>query len=200
MHSPLPVFHHSSAASVPPPFCPFPPLPFQELLAELMGWGVTPALEHYEHIMEAYALHRDLAAAEGVLDRLAAAGHSPVLRTYNRLLHGVAINGDLVAAMRVYDRLRLQGLQPDMQTMRGLFKTVRLYASLVRVLTARKLGQLRAERWAGWIHTRVGRGVGWHLLLPSAMDVCVCMRSLAACGFVRVLLCLPQVPAQAFAV
>lgn len=112
-----------------------------------MGWGVTPSLEHYETLMEGHALHRDVGAAEAVLDRLAAAGHQPVLRTFNRLLHGVAINGDLAAAMRVYGRMRLHGgLAPDMQTMRALFKCVRLYASNVRVLTARRVAQHQADR------------------------------------------------------
>jgi pentatricopeptide repeat protein len=96
--------------------------------------------------MEAHALHRDIAASEGVLDRLAAAGHHPTLCTYNRLLHGVSINGDLVAAMRVYARMRLQGLQPDIQTMRALFKCVRLYASNVRVATARKVAAQGPDR------------------------------------------------------
>jgi hypothetical protein len=40
----------------------------QELLLELMGWGVTPTLAHYEHIMEAYLMHRDIPAAEQVID------------------------------------------------------------------------------------------------------------------------------------
>jgi pentatricopeptide repeat protein len=103
-----------------------------------MGWGITPSLQHYDCLAEAYALHRDVAAAEQVLDRLQAAGHTPLLRTYNRLLSGIAMNGDMGAATRVYARLKAQGLKPDEQTMRALFKCVRLYAGRVRVETARK--------------------------------------------------------------
>lgn len=129
----------------------------QELFGEMMGWGVIPSVAAYEAVMEAHAQHRDLAAAEGVLDRMQAAGHQPVLRTYNRLLHGVALNGDLAAAIRVYNRQRLQGLQPDIQTMRALFKCVRLYASNVRVATARSISQANAGDRYEW---HAG-GCGW---------------------------------------
>jgi pentatricopeptide repeat protein len=118
--------------------------PLQELLGEMMSWGVIPTVGAYEAVMEAYAQHRDLAPAEAVLDRMQAAGHQPVLRSFNRLLNGVAVNGDLAAAIRVYNRLRLQGLQPDMQTMRALFKCVRMYATNVRVVTARSISQAKA--------------------------------------------------------
>ncbi|KAF6259594.1 hypothetical protein COO60DRAFT_996241 [Scenedesmus sp. NREL 46B-D3] len=115
-----------------------PPEAIEELLCELMGWGVAPSLQHFEHLAEAYALHREVAAAEAVLDRMQAAGHTPLLRTYNRLLSGIAMNGDMGAATRVFARLKTQGLAPDEQTMRALFKCVRLYAGMVRVNTARK--------------------------------------------------------------
>jgi pentatricopeptide repeat protein len=78
-----------------------------------------------------------------VLDRILAAGHIPVLRTYNRLLHGVALNGDLATASRMYLRLRAQGIVPDEQTMRALFKCVGMYASDLRVETARKMAQAK---------------------------------------------------------
>ena len=55
-----------------------------------------------------------------------------------------AVNGDLATAIRMYNRLRLQGLQPDMQTMRALFKCVRMYATNVRVVTARSISQAKA--------------------------------------------------------
>lgn len=116
----------------------------QELLGEMMGSGRLPTLHAYEAVMEAYAQHRDLDAAEAVLDRMQAAGLQPVLRTYNRLLHGVGMNGSLAAAIRVYNRLKLQGLQPDVQTMRCLFKCVRLYAINVRVATARSIYNAKA--------------------------------------------------------
>lgn len=115
----------------------------QELLGELMGWGVTPTLAHYEHVAEAYALHGKHGSAVAVLDRIYAAGHTPVLRTYNRLLHGLATRGELLLVGRVYLRLKMQGLVPDEQTLRALFKCVRMYASNVRVHTARKLAQLK---------------------------------------------------------
>lgn len=115
----------------------------QEVLGELMGWGVTPTLAHYEHLAEAYALHGKHGSATAVLDRICAAGHTPVLRTYNRLLHSLAGRGELRSVNRVYLRLRMQGLVPDQQTIRALFKCVRMYASNVRVLTARRLGQLK---------------------------------------------------------
>jgi pentatricopeptide repeat protein len=122
----------------------------QELLCELMGWGVAPSLHHYEHLAETYALHKDVAAAEQVLDRMQAAGHTPLLRSYNRLLSGIAMNGNMGAATRVYARLKAQGLQPDEQTMRGLFKCVRVYAGRVRVDTARK--QALAKPGDRWVH------------------------------------------------
>lgn len=125
----------------------------------MMSWGVIPSVAAYETVMEAYALHRDMAPAEAMLDRMQAAGHQPVLRTYNRLLHGVALNGDLAAAMRVYNRLRLQGLQPDEQTMRTLFKCVRMYASNVRVATARSISLAKAgDRYGRHVVLLLGRG------------------------------------------
>jgi pentatricopeptide repeat protein len=120
------------------------------LLCELLGWGVAPSLQHYEHLAETYALHRDVAAAEQVLDRMQAAGHTPLLRSYNMLLSGVAMNGDMAAATRVYARLKAQGLTPDEQTMRALFKCVRVYAGRVRVDTARK--QALAKPGDRWVH------------------------------------------------
>jgi pentatricopeptide repeat protein len=122
----------------------------QELLCELMGWGVAPSLHHYEHLAETYALHKDVAAAEQVLDRMQAAGHTPLLRSYNRLLSGISMNGDMGAATRIYARLKAQGLQPDEQTMRALFKCVRVYAGRVRVDTARK--QALAKPGDRWVH------------------------------------------------
>lgn len=110
----------------------------QALLSELMGWGVTPSCVHYECLAESYALHQDVAAAEQVFDRMQAAGHTPLLRSYNRLLNGIAMYGDMAAATRIYARFKAQGLKPDEQMMRALFKCVRLYASRVRVETARK--------------------------------------------------------------
>uniref|UniRef100_A0A383VS54 PROP1-like PPR domain-containing protein n=1 Tax=Tetradesmus obliquus TaxID=3088 RepID=A0A383VS54_TETOB len=115
-----------------------PPEALEALLSELMGWGVTPSCVHYECLAESYALHQDVAAAEQVFDRMQAAGHTPLLRSYNRLLNGIAMYGDMVAATRIYARFKAQGLKPDEQMMRALFKCVRLYASRVRVETARK--------------------------------------------------------------
>lgn len=119
----------------------------------MMGWGIAPTLSHYEHLMETYTLHRDLAAAEQALDRMQAVGHTPLLRTYNRLLHGISLNGDIAVASRVYMRLKAQGLLPDQQTMRALFKCVRQYASRVRVDTARKIAQAKpGDRWgSAWL-------------------------------------------------
>ncbi|WIA30492.1 hypothetical protein OEZ86_000576 [Tetradesmus obliquus] len=115
-----------------------PPEALEALLSELMGWGVTPSCVHYECLAESYALHQDVAAAEQVFDRMQAAGHTPLLRSYNRLLNGIAMYGDMAAATRIYARFKAQGLKPDEQMMRALFKCVRLYASRVRVETARK--------------------------------------------------------------
>ena len=109
----------------------------------MMGWGGAPSLAHYEHLLEAYAFHGKLHSAAAVLDRIYAAGHIPLLRTYNRLLHGLATRGDIKQASHVYLRLRMQGLVPDEQTLRGLFKCVRMYASNIRVESARKLAQLK---------------------------------------------------------
>jgi pentatricopeptide repeat protein len=118
-------------------------LVMQELLGELLGWGVPPALAHYEHVLEGHALHRDSTAAEAVLDRISAAGHAPLLRTYNRALHGVGKCGDLAAADRIYRRMRAQSVRPDQQTMRALFMCVRMHASNVRVTTARRMAACR---------------------------------------------------------
>lgn len=110
----------------------------------MMGWGVIPTVDAYEILMEAYATHLDMGPAEAILDRMQAAGLQPVMRSYNRLLHGIGLNGDLTAAIRVYNRMKLQGLQPDVQTMRCLFKCVRMYASKVRVATARAMSLQKA--------------------------------------------------------
>lgn len=115
----------------------------QELIGEVMGWGVKPSLAHFEHLAEAYAVHGKLGSAVAVLDRIYAAGHTPLLRTYNRLLHGLATRGDIKEANCVYLRLKMQGLVPDAQTMRGLFKCVRMYGIHVRVESARRLAQLK---------------------------------------------------------
>jgi pentatricopeptide repeat protein len=101
-------------------------------------------VDAYETLMEAYASHMDMRPAEAILDRMQAAGLQPVMRSYNRLLHGVALNGDLTAAIRVYNRMKLQGLPPDIQTLRCLFKCVRMYASKVRVASARAISLQKA--------------------------------------------------------
>ncbi|KAF9163892.1 hypothetical protein DFQ26_002049 [Actinomortierella ambigua] len=93
----------------------------EQVLKLMEEVGVSPTVETFDHLLEAYANHGDLAKAQGTIDLIIKNGLTPSLSSYNSLISIHVAQRDLMGAFRTFDALK-QHHAPDTAVFTNLVK------------------------------------------------------------------------------